>query len=386
MTNIRRGDIYYIRDTGGATGSEHRKDRPAIVVSNDIGNSHSPVVSVVYLTTTRKRKRLPTHVDVMATIKSTAMCEHVYSISTERLERHLGHITKSEQEAIDRALSIALQIEIREESEPMSQLSILESGVVPVYTTDKGERVVDGRELWRGLESKQDFSTWIKKRFDECEAVENMDYFRFHKKMEANNATIIEYIIKLATAKEMAMLERNEVGKQVRKHFIAVEERYDQQNVDASQLSPQMQLLTQMVNTMAQQEIKQAEIQRQLTATTEKVESVQNTLTLVQDTIIQRDADWRKSVNKIFNNAVKASGTSDYKSFRHETYGILEQRAHCDLARRLRGMESRLHDRGATKTQIDNLSKMDVIEEDPKLKEIYTSIVKELSIRYIHAV
>lgn len=108
----------------------------------------------------------------------------------------------------------------------MNELTILESGIVPVYTTDTGEKVCDGRELWEALKSKQDFSTWIKRRFNECDATLNEDYSRLHKKVEANNATQIDYIIKLAIAKEMAMLERNEVGKQVRKYFIRVEEKY----------------------------------------------------------------------------------------------------------------------------------------------------------------
>ncbi len=108
----------------------------------------------------------------------------------------------------------------------MDELKVIENELVPVYETDTGEKVVNGRELHRVLKSNQDFSTWVKKRLLECDAVENEDFERFHKKMEANNATMIEYIIKLDTAKEMAMLERNQKGKEVRKYFIAVEKKY----------------------------------------------------------------------------------------------------------------------------------------------------------------
>jgi anti-repressor protein len=126
----------------------------------------------------------------------------------------------------------------------MKDLTMIENELVPVYETDTGEKVVNGRELHSVLQSKQDFSTWVKARLKECDALENSEYSRFHEKMEANNATLIEYIIKLDTAKEMAMLERNEKGKQVRRYFIQIEEKYQQaQGFDASSLSLQTQAI-----------------------------------------------------------------------------------------------------------------------------------------------
>ena len=51
------------------------------------------------------------------------------------------------------------------------------------------QQTVNARELHAFLESKQDFSTWIKNRIEKYDFVENQDFVRFHKKMEANNAT-----------------------------------------------------------------------------------------------------------------------------------------------------------------------------------------------------
>ncbi len=269
----------------------------------------------------------------------------------------------------------------------MNELSILESGVVPVYTTDKGEKVVDGRELWRGVKNKTDFSTWIKRRFDECEAVENKDYTLLPKIEEQPSGAkhTIEYIIKLPTAKEMAMLERNEVGKRVRKHFVAVEEKYNQQMIDTTALTPQMQILVQTVNALAASEIRQAKMERELAATTEKVEAVQNTLSLVQDTIISRDEDWRKWINDMFNRAVLNSPDKDFKALRLETYEELDRRAHSRTNIQLNNLRDRLRLQGATKTKIKNTTLLDVIEADVRLKEIYTAIIKELAIRYARA-
>ena len=79
---------------------------------------------------------------------------------------------------------------------------------------------VNARELHTFLESKRQFADWIKNRISEYDFIENQDFVRFHKKMKANNATMIEYHITLDMAKELSMVERNEKGKQARKYFI----------------------------------------------------------------------------------------------------------------------------------------------------------------------
>jgi anti-repressor protein len=83
--------------------------------------------------------------------------------------------------------------------------------------------LLDARELWRFLESKQDFSTWIKKRITDFGFLAGADYLCFHKNMKANNATLVEYYLKLDMAKELSMLERNAKGKEARLWFIARE-------------------------------------------------------------------------------------------------------------------------------------------------------------------
>ena len=81
---IKRGDIYYVRKGNGeSTGAEIRADRPALIVSNDIGNHHSPVVEVVYLTTQEKNNQ-PTHVKLMGNVPSTALCEQIHSAKCKR--------------------------------------------------------------------------------------------------------------------------------------------------------------------------------------------------------------------------------------------------------------------------------------------------------------
>ncbi len=119
----------------------------------------------------------------------------------------------------------------------MNNLKIIENDLVPVYETSTGEKVVYGTELHKVLEVKSKFADWVKNRLNDCEASENEDFQTFSKNLEKGRPSI-DYIIKLDIAKEMAMLERNEKGKQVRRYFIQVEKKYKENALD--NLSPEL--------------------------------------------------------------------------------------------------------------------------------------------------
>lgn len=115
---IKRGDIYYIDNTPTA-GSEQQGGRPAIVVSNNICNSKSPVIEVVFLTAQPKTD-MPTHCVVRSTGRtSTALCEQITSVSTSRVGDYIGEVTKDEMARIDTALMISLGIEEAPEQSKM---------------------------------------------------------------------------------------------------------------------------------------------------------------------------------------------------------------------------------------------------------------------------
>ncbi len=107
----------------------------------------------------------------------------------------------------------------KQPGEMMNQLIVITQQTI----NDAQVQAVNARELHAHLESKQDFSTWIKSRIDQYGFVENVDYVRLHKKMEANNATLVDYFITLDMAKELSMVERNAKGKQARQYFISCE-------------------------------------------------------------------------------------------------------------------------------------------------------------------
>lgn len=125
----------------------------------------------------------------------------------------------------------------------MEELKILENELVPVYLTSTGEKVVYGTELYGVLRVKSKFADWVKNRLKDCDALENEDFQSFSKILEKGGRPQTEYIVKLDIAKEMAMLERNEKGKQVRRYFIEVEKRHKAQDGFPKTIPGQIQLL-----------------------------------------------------------------------------------------------------------------------------------------------
>lgn len=143
---IFRGEIYYVYPSGGGVGSEQSAGRPAIVVSNDKANQHSPVIEMVYLTTQPKNS-LPTHVDILSALSpSIALCEQIHSVSKSRLGGFIAKCTDGEMAMIDGALCVSLGIELQATFEPQKVIP-------PTKLAEDGEKQALRRdvELWKGL-------------------------------------------------------------------------------------------------------------------------------------------------------------------------------------------------------------------------------------------
>ncbi|WP_238884561.1 antA/AntB antirepressor family protein [Clostridium sp. YIM B02551] len=114
-------------------------------------------------------------------------------------------------------------------------MKIIENGLVPVMENEKGEQLVNARELHSFLEIKTKFSDWIKDRVQKYNFDENIDYITFSEKTEKpyGGRPSTEYILKLDIAKEIAMVENNEQGKKIRRYFIDVEKKVKQRQLES---------------------------------------------------------------------------------------------------------------------------------------------------------
>lgn len=100
MTSPEFGGIYWanLKKEGNVQGGA----RPVIVAQNNIGNSHSPLISVIPLTT--KNKCMPTHVKISKNPQdsglaydSYALVEQLQQIPRESIGRY---ITKASVESL----------------------------------------------------------------------------------------------------------------------------------------------------------------------------------------------------------------------------------------------------------------------------------------------
>ena len=250
----------------------------------------------------------------------------------------------------------------------MNNLTVIENELVPVYETSTGEKVVYGSELHEVLGVRTPYKDWSTRRLNDIDAVENED-FEAAQICAPSGQTKKDHIIKLDAAKEMAMLERNEKGKQVRRYFIQVEKKYKAASLATQELSPQLQV---MINL----EIEQKRQAEKLEHVVERIESIREVVAI--DT-----TSWREDTGRILRKIGMECGDSkSYQDVRAESCQLLEKRMGVNVKQRLTNKRRRMADEGVCKSRRDKLNYLDVIADDKKLIEGYTAIVKELAIKY----
>lgn len=103
------------------------------------------------------------------------------------------------------------------------------SDLIKIEMSENQEPIVNGRELHEALGVKTDYKKWFD-RMCEYGFTENVDYCTVSQKCPIANGGYqerFEHAIKLDMAKEIAMIQRNERGKEVRKYFIQVEKDFN---------------------------------------------------------------------------------------------------------------------------------------------------------------
>ncbi|HEM4558427.1 TPA: phage antirepressor KilAC domain-containing protein, partial [Streptococcus suis] len=101
--------------------------------------------------------------------------------------------------------------------------------IININLNDNQEPVVSGRQLHEALGVNSNYTTWFD-RMTEYGFTENEDYVllsNFGNQTGRGGHNKVDHVIKLDMAKEIAMIQRTDRGKQVRQYFIQIEKDYN---------------------------------------------------------------------------------------------------------------------------------------------------------------
>ncbi|WP_064615850.1 antA/AntB antirepressor family protein, partial [Streptobacillus moniliformis] len=98
--------------------------------------------------------------------------------------------------------------------------------LIEIKTNEKLEPIISLRELHTKLEITERYSSWTERMF-KYGFNENEDYSGCKVFNTLANQELIDHNITIDMAKEICMLQRNEIGKKFRKYFIEVEKEFN---------------------------------------------------------------------------------------------------------------------------------------------------------------
>jgi len=109
MGSIRRGQVFLV-NFDPTIGAKAKKTRPALVVSNDLNNAHSPIVSISPITSNVKRiysfeVEIPSSKGGLRT-RSKVMINQTRAVDKVRLIKSLGRLQEDIMRQVDQALRL----------------------------------------------------------------------------------------------------------------------------------------------------------------------------------------------------------------------------------------------------------------------------------------
>lgn len=244
----------------------------------------------------------------------------------------------------------------------MNNLTVFNNEIIPVYTTDTGEKVVIGRELHERLNISEKYADWFP-RMCAYGFEENTDFSSFSEKSEKPNGgrPSVNHILTLDMAKHIAMIQRTPQGKEIRDKLISLETR-------VQELSPELRLLINL-------EMRQKEQDKAIEEVNKRVDDI-------KDVVALNPQSWREDARNLIVKIAQSMGGNEFiRDVQAEIFALVDERAGVSLATRLTNKRRRMADEGVCKSKRDKLNKVDVIADDKKLIEIYLAVVKEMAVQ-----
>ena len=106
---LKRGDIYIV-NLPDAKGSIQSKQRPAVIISNNLANHYSPVLHICPLTSVTSKSKLPTHIGISRNCglirDSIALCEQTMLVTKSACLDKIGICDTETLRRIDQGIAI----------------------------------------------------------------------------------------------------------------------------------------------------------------------------------------------------------------------------------------------------------------------------------------
>lgn len=135
------------------------------------------------------------------------------------------------------------------------------------------------------------------------------------------------------------------------------------------ELSPDLQMFKKIFDNAARNELELKRVDQKLDNITEIV-SLNTT-------------EWRKTAQGLIHKMAKTEGGfGAYQQIQGDIYKEVDVRAGSNLKTRLTNLRQRMALNGSCKSAIDRLNRLDVIDADKRLKQIYMAVVKDFAIKY----